>query len=100
GDARTLLYQLARREGSLAEQVRLAERLLPCSDGPSTLASLVRDRGDLRRAEELDALLAAARPAQPGRLHQLAEVQAARGRIEAARRSLQAAAGVAPRSAE
>jgi tetratricopeptide (TPR) repeat protein len=97
-DARTLLYELARRDGSSAEQLRLAERLRPCGDGASTLATLLRDRGDLRRAEELLTRLASARPAQAARLHALAELQAARDHTDAALRTLRQAAALAPRS--
>jgi cellulose synthase operon protein C len=99
-DARTLRYELARREGSLSDQLKAAEGLLPCGDGASTLAGLLRDRRDLSRAEELLALLAAAHPAQPPRLHALADVQGARKEVAAAARTLRRAAALAPRSAD
>jgi len=99
-DARSLRYELARRDGSLPDQRKAAEGLLACGDGASTLAGLLRDRRDLPRAEELLALLAAAHPAQPSRLHALAEVQGARNEAGAAARSLRLAATLAPRSAD
>jgi len=99
-DARLLLYQLARREGSLADQDRFAERLLGCSEGAQTLASLSRDRGRLDRSEALFADLARSRPAQPARWFSLSEIQAARKETGAAKASLQKAAQIAPRSPE
>jgi len=99
-DARTLRYELARREGSLSDQKEAAEGLLPCGDGASTLAGLLRNRRDLPRAEKLLAALAAAHPAQPQRLHALAEVQGARKETDAAVRTLRQAAALAPRSAD
>ena len=99
-DARSLRYELARRDGSLPDQRRAAEALLSCGDGASTWANLLRDRRELRRAEEVLAMLAAAHPAQPARLHALAEVQAARNESAAAVRTLNTAAGLSPRSAD
>ena len=99
-DARTLRYELARREGSLSDQKEAAEGLLPCGDGASTLAGLSRNRRDLPRAEKLLAVLAAAHPAQPQRLHALAEVQGARKETDAAVRTLRQSAALAPRSAD
>jgi len=99
-DARVLLYQLARREGSMADQDRFAERLLGCSEGAQTLASLSRDRGRLDRSESLFADLARSRPAQPARWFSLAEMQAARKETAAAKASLEKAAQIAPRSPE
>ena len=99
-DARSFLYQMARREGSLADQDRFAERLLGCPDGATTLASLSRERGRLDRSEALLATLARSRPAQPSRWFSLAEIQAARKEIQAARSSLEKAASIAPRSPE
>jgi hypothetical protein len=51
-------------------------------------------------AEELWRLWAALRPAQPARLEQLAEVQAARKQVPSAVASVRAAAALAPRSPE
>jgi len=99
-DARTLAYELARRDGSLADQRRTAEGLVPCGDGAGTFAGVLRDRGDLAGAERLLALLAAAHPAQPMRFESLADVQAARNEVDAAARSLRTAAALAPRSAD
>ena len=99
-DARSLRYELSRRDGSVPDQRKAAEALLPCGDGASTLAGLLRDRRDLARAEELFAVLAAAHPAQPPRLHALAEIQGARNETAAAVRTLQKAAALAPRSAD
>jgi len=99
-DARSFLYQMARREGSLADQDRFAERLLGCPDGAQTLASLSRERGRLDRSEALLTALVRSRPAQPARWFSLAEIQAARKEIEPAKGSLEKAAQVAPRSPE
>jgi len=99
-EARSLRYELARRDGSLPDQRKAAEGLLACGDGAATLAGLLRDRRDLPRAEELLALIAAAHPAQPARLHALAEVQGARNEVGAAARTLRLAATLAPRSAD
>jgi len=99
-DARSLRYELARRDGSIPDQRKAAEGLLPCGDGASTLAGLLRDRRDLARAEELFALLAAAHPGQPARLHALAEIQGARNEVAAAVRTLEKASALAPRSAD
>jgi tetratricopeptide (TPR) repeat protein len=99
-DARAFVYQMARREGSLADQERFAERLAGCPDGAQTLASLSRERGRLDVSEKLLAALALSRPAQPSRWFSLAEVQASRGEVDAAKASLEKAASIAPRSAE
>jgi tetratricopeptide (TPR) repeat protein len=99
-DARSFVYQMARREGSLADQDRFAERLIGCPDGAQTVASLSRERGRLDRSEALLAALARSRPAQASRWFSLAEVQAARKEIEAAKGSLEKAAAIAPRSPE
>lgn len=99
-DALQLLYDLARREGGLAEQARLADGVLACSDGLSTVAAFARDRGDLARAEELFARSAKLRPAVPARLIALAEVQLSRKQGDAALDSLRRAVALAPRSAE
>ena len=99
-DTRTLDYELARRDGGAADQRRAAERLLPCGDGAGTFAAVLRDRGELARAEELLTVLAEARPAQPSRLHSLADVQAARNEIDAAARTLRKSAALAPRSGD
>ena len=99
-DARSLRYELARRDGGLPDQQKAAEGLLSCGDGASTLAGLLRDRRNLQRAEELLALLTAAHPAQPSRLHALAEVQGARKEVGAAVRTLRLAAALVPRSAD
>ncbi|MFL5310860.1 MAG: DUF3857 domain-containing protein [Myxococcales bacterium] len=99
-DARSLRYELSRRDGSVPEQWKAAEALRPCGDGASTLAGLLRDRRDLARAEELYVLLAAAHPAQPARLHALAEIQGARKETGAAVLTLRKAAALAPRSAD
>ncbi|MFL5362735.1 MAG: hypothetical protein ACJ78U_17370 [Myxococcales bacterium] len=99
-DARVFVYQMARREGSLADQERFAERLAGCPDGAQSLASLSRERGRLDVSEKLLTALALSRPAQPSRWFSLAEVQASRGEADAAKASLEKAASLAPRSAE
>ena len=99
-DSVQLLYDLARRDGALADQQRLSGSLLACPDGLSTAATLARERGELLRAEELYARSAALRPALPNRLEQLAEVQEARKELDAAEQSLRKAAQLAPRSSE
>ena len=99
-DSLQLLYELSRREGALAEQVRLAESLLTCNEGLSTLAQLLRDRGDLARAEALFARGISLRPAAPARLELLGEVQAARNELLPAIASVEAAAKLSPRSPE
>jgi tetratricopeptide (TPR) repeat protein len=95
-----LLLEIARRDGSLADQQRFTDALTPCPDGLATQAHLARDRGHLMAAEELWRLSAALRPAQPARLEQLAEVQAARKQVPSAVASVRAAAALAPRSPE
>ena len=99
-DTLQLLVDLARRDGSLADQKRWAESLLPCADGLSSAAQLARDRGELARAEELLKLWSALRPAQPARLEQLAEVQGARKQVPSAVASVRAAAALSPRNPE
>ena len=99
-DTLQLLADLARRDGSLDDQKRWTEALLPCADGPTAAAQLARDRDDPVRAEELLRLSAALRPAQPGRLEQLADVQAARKQVPSAVASVRAAAALAPLSPE
>jgi hypothetical protein len=99
-DSLQLLYELSRREGALAEQVRFAESLLTCNEGLSTLAQLLRDRSDLARAETLFARGMSLRPAAPARLELLGEVQAARNELLPAIASVEAAAKLSPRSPE
>ena len=99
-DTLQLLADLARRDGSIEDQKRWTEALLPCLDGLSAAAQLARDRGDLARAEELLRLSAALRPSQPGRLELLSEVQAARKQVPSAVASVRAAAALSPRSPE
>ena len=99
-DATAALLEFARREGSLAEQRRLAEQSLGCVEQRGSLVSLLRERGELAAAETLLAQIAALRPASPQRLEQLAEVQAAQRKLEAAVATLRAAARLAPRSPE
>ena len=99
-DARQMLYDLARREGGLEEQVRFAEALLPCPDGRTQLASLLAERS--RRPEAIALLQqhAAARPAIPQRLEQIADLLSNERRFAEAADLLQKAAVIAPRSAE
>ncbi len=99
-DTLQLLADLARRDGSPADQKRWTEALLPCQDGLPSAAQLARERGDLARAEELLRLSAALRPAQPARLELLAEVQAARKQVPSAVASVRAAAALSPRNPE
>ena len=99
-DATSALLEFARREGSLAEQRRLAEQSLGCVDQRSSLFSLLRERGELAAAEALLTKNAALRPASPQRLEQVAEVQAARRQLDAAVETLRAAALLSPRSPE
>ena len=99
-DARQLLFDYAQRDGGLVDRNRFAADLAPCNEGPGVQVRLARERGDLARAEELLKALAALRPAQPGRLESLAEVQQARQEWPAAIASLRAAAALAPRNAE
>ena len=99
-DARRLALDLARREGGLDEQLRLAESMQRCEGGRTTLAFMLRDRGELSRAQELFALAAEEQPAQPGRLEQLADVQIAQRRFPEAEQTLRAASALAPRAAE
>src|SRR5205823_683749 len=83
-----------------SDQARYGEALLGCPDGVSAAAQVARTRGDLARAERLLRLAAAQRPAQPGRLEQLAEVQSARKELAGAVASIRGASALAPRSAE
>ena len=99
-DTIQLLADLSRRDGSLKDQKRWTYALVPCLDGLPAAAQQARDRGDLLRAEELLRLSAALRPAQPGRLELLAEVQAARQQVPSAVASVRAAAALSPRSPE
>jgi hypothetical protein len=99
-DTLQLLADVARRDGSVKDQQRFTEALLPCADGLSAAAQLARDRGDLARAEELLKLAVALRPAQPGRLEQLSDVQVARKQVPSAVASVRAASALAPRSPE
>jgi tetratricopeptide (TPR) repeat protein len=99
-DAGAALYDFSRREGGLAEQLRLARALIGCPEQRQSLAALLRERGDLAGAEELSAKLARLRPALPQRLEQLAELQAARGAVPRAIETLRAAAALTPRSPE
>ncbi|HEX9577274.1 MAG TPA: hypothetical protein VF993_05940, partial [Myxococcales bacterium] len=99
-DLLQLAFELARRDGALADQRRLAESMLVCPDALPTVAQFLRDRGDLPRAEELLARWSAMRPSAPARLEQLAEVQSARKEYPRAIASVRAASALAPRSAE
>src|SRR5207244_6230273 len=99
-DTLQLLSELSRRDGSLADQKRHAEALLPCPDGVGIAAQMARDRGDLAKAEELLKLLVALRPAQPARLEQRAELEGARNQVPSAVASVRAASALAPRSPE
>ncbi len=99
-DARALLYEYARRDGSLEEQARFAEAMLGCADGRSTLANVARERHDLDKSESLLMQLVAAFPAQPHRLEALGELLTARQRFDRAAAALRAAVALAPRSAE
>jgi tetratricopeptide (TPR) repeat protein len=99
-DLLQLAFDLARRDGALADQRRLADSLLSCADGLSTAAQFLRDHGETARAEELLARWAARRPAVPSRLEQLAEVQSARREMPQAIASVRTAAALAPRSPE
>src|SRR6185295_15746960 len=99
-DTLQLLLDLSRRGGSLADQRRFGELLMPCGDGLATAGQIARTRGDLKRAEELLKIAAALRPAQPSRLEQLADVRTARKELPAAVASLRAAAALTPRSPE
>jgi hypothetical protein len=95
-----LLYELARRDGSAADAHKYAEQYLPCGEGLRPLAALSRERGDLSRAEQLLALAVRLRPASAQRLEQLAEVQTSRKELTQAIATNQAAAALAPRSAD
>jgi len=99
-DTLQLLLDLSGRGGAVGEQRKYAEQLISCGDGLSSAAQAARSRADLVRARELLARAAALRPAQPGRLQQLAEVQMARKEMPEAIASLRTAAALAPRSAE
>src|SRR5262249_33674301 len=99
-DTLQLLLDLAARTGAASEQRKYAEQIVSCSDGLSGAAQAARSRGDLVRAEELLARSAALRPAQPGRLAQLADVRVARQELPAAVAGVRAAVALAPRTAE
>ncbi|MFN2549686.1 MAG: hypothetical protein ABR567_19865 [Myxococcales bacterium] len=99
-DTLQLLNDLSRRDGSLADQKRYAEALVPCQDGVAIAAQMARDRGELAKAGELLDLAVALRPAQPARLEQLADLEAARNHVPSAVASVRKAAALAPRSAE
>ncbi len=99
-DALGLSQELSRREGSLVEQMRLADALVECPDLRPALPMMLRERGDLPAAEALLARFAAQRPAQPQRLAQLAELQAARGNIGQAVETLRHAVDLAPRASD
>ena len=99
-DTLQLLLDLARRDGSLADQRRYTDALTPCADGLTTQALFARGRGELARAEELLRLAVSLRPAQPSRLEQLSEVQAALDEIPLAVASVRAAAALTSRSPE
>jgi len=99
-DARQLLFDYAQRDGGVAERARLADELAPCNDGLGVQVRLLRERGDLEKAEVLLGQLAARRPAQPARLEALAEVQQARQEFAAAAESLRRASALSPRSVE
>jgi hypothetical protein len=95
-----LLFDLAHRESSAAEQQKIAQQMVPCPDGLRTYSQLLRERGELAKAEELYTLGVRLRPALPQRYQQLAEVQGARKELPKALASMQAAAALTPRSAE
>lgn len=99
-DARQLLFDLARREGGLAEQDRLAPQLLDCPEGRGPHLAWLRDRGRLEQAEELVRRQLALRPASVQRHEQLAELQTARGDVRGAAQTLRLAAALAPRAPE
>ena len=99
-DTLQLLNDLAHRGGSLADQQRWAEALLPCPDGIGALVQSLRDRGELARAEELLKRAAALRPSVPSRLEQLAEMQVARKELPEAVATMRLAVPLSPRSAE
>ena len=99
-DAGQVLYDVARRDGTAADQDRAAKLLVACPDSLGTRAQLLRERGDLAGAEALLARAAALRPSSPARLDQLAETQTARKELDAARQSLEKAAARAPRAGE
>ena len=99
-DARQLLFDFAQRDGGVEERLRLAGELALCNDGLAVQVRLARERGDLANAEALLTRLAALRPAQPGRLESLAEVQQARKDFTASAETLRRAAALAPRSPE
>ena len=99
-DAIQLLFDLARREGGVAEQARLAAALEECPEGLATAAFVARDRGDPARAELLLERAARLRPALVSRLEALAEVQAARKEKEKALETMRRAAALAPRTPE
>jgi tetratricopeptide (TPR) repeat protein len=99
-DTLQLLYELSRRESAAAEQRKWAEQLLQCEGGIAPLAGLLKDRSELPAAEALQTLAVRLRPAQPQRLEQLSETQAARKEYPQAIASLETAAQLSPRSPE
>ena len=99
-DTLQLLADLSHRDGSLADQRRYAEALLPCPDGIGAAAQIARDRDDLAKAAGLLHLFVALRPSQPSRLEQLADLEAARDQVPSAVASVRAASALAPRSPE
>ena len=99
-DRTQLLFDLARREGGVAEQGHLAQALESCPEGLAASAFIARDRGGLARAEELLARAARQRPAILSRLEAVAELQAARKEKAQALETLHRAAVLSPRSPE
>ena len=97
-DTLDVLFQLSRRDSSLADERKYADLLVTCNEGLSGAAQVARDRGDLARAEDLLRLAAALRPAQPARFELLADVQSARKEGAAAAASLRTASALAPRA--
>lgn len=99
-DARMLVFELVRREGAQAEARKLAESLQGCAGGRGILVSLLREAGELARAEQLLRLAAAARPAQVARREQLADLLLARKKEAEAASVLREAAALSPRNPE
>jgi len=99
-DALGLAQELSRREGSLADQKALTDALVACPEQRGALPQLLRDRGDLAGAEAILEKMAAMRPAQPQRIAQLAELQAARGEVARAIETLRRAVAVSPRASD
>jgi hypothetical protein len=99
-DALAPLFELLQRDADLPAQRARTGALLACPDQRSALAGFWRSSGDLAAHRSLLAGLAALRPAQPGRLLQLAEAKAASEGPAAALPLLGAAAALSPRSPE